>query len=642
MVELMQNLSASEIGRHYHELFKHIATCMVICQTDGIFLEVNQPFCKLTGYTRKELLQMSFKDITHPDNLSDYLKKLQSAFEGKIDNFKLQKRYLRKDQSILWANLTVSFIRDEKKVPVCFIGTIEDITEQKIAQDSIRISEEKFSKLFHSSPDAITLTRVSERIISDVNESACEITGYTRDELIGQTILSMKFWVNRSELVEYTRLISQNKRVNNYEARFRMKNGEIKTGLVSGEVIRLQDEYYVLGIIRDITNRKEAEAILAMERTLLRTLIDNIPSGIFVKDKEYKKIIVNPEHLREVRGHLKVMGLDPEMDLLNRTDFEVFPKELAEKFFVDDQKVISEGQSILNKVELGVNPDGKNNWFLVSKVPLYDKDGTITGMVGITTEITAQKEIEEELIKAKDKAEESDKLKSVFLANMSHEVRTPLNSILGFSGLLDSPNLTEEKRTHFISLIRNSGTRLIQLINDIIDISHIEAQQLAIDLQKRSLYDIVRRCFEIFQNSEVLKNKPEIDLRLNFPEELHSVVTVTDDIRIQQVLDNLIMNAIKYTEKGYVEVGAKIVEKSHKSYIEFYVKDTGSGIPEDKHHLVFERFRQVEEQSYHKGTGLGLSISKGIVQLLGGEIGFVSKPNKGTTFYFTIPNTLGK
>ena len=513
MVELLQNSFAGEIGKRFHEFFKHVATCMVICQTDGRFVEVNKPFCNLAGYSRKELLSMSFEEITHTDDISYVMKKFQSVLDGKSSSFKLEKRFIRKDRSIIWVHLTASLIRNEKKQPVCFVGTFEDITKHK-----------------------------------------------------------------------------------------------------------------------------QAESAMSMEKTLLRTLIDQIPSGIFVKDKDYKKIIVNTEHLREVRDHLKSLGRDENIDILNKTDFDVFPRELAEKFFNDDQKVIRDGQSIINKVEYGVNPDGTRTWFLVSKVPLYDREGKITGMVGVTSNITSQMEIEEELINAKEKAEESDRLKSIFLANMSHEVRTPLNAILGFSGLLDSPNLTEERRKRYVNLIRVSGSRLIQLINDIIDISHIEAQQLALDLQKRNIYDIVRRSYEIFQNSEVLKQKPEVSLYLKYPKECESIETVTDEIRLQQVLDNLIMNALKYTEKGFVEVGVSVKEKDRNNYIEFYVKDTGSGIPEDKQHVIFERFRQAEEHSYHKGTGLGLSISKGIVKLLGGEIWLVSKHKVGSTFYFTIPH----
>ena len=514
MVKLLQNSSVGEIGKRFRELFKHVASCMVICHTDGRFVEVNKPFCDLTGYSRKELLGMSFEDIVHSESFSTDSKKFSAMLKGKSGFIKMERRFVRKDYSIIWVHLTASLIRNKKMQPVCFVGAFEDITKHK-----------------------------------------------------------------------------------------------------------------------------QVESAMSMEKTLLRTLIDHIPSGIFVKDKDYKKIIVNTEHLREVKNHLKSLDLDDSIDILDKTDFEVFPRELAEKFFIDDQKVIRDGQSIINKVEYGVNPDGTRNWFLISKVPLYDKEGAISGMVGIMSEITSQIKIEEELIKAKEKAEESDRLKSVFLANMSHEVRTPLNAILGFSGLLDSPNLTEEKRSRYIKLIRISGSGLMQLINDIIDISHIESQQLALDCQSHNIFEIVKRSFEIFQNSEVLKQKPEISLILNYPEEYETIEAITDDIRLQQVLDNLIMNAIKYTEKGYIEVGIRIPEKEKECFIEFYVKDSGPGIPEDKQQMIFERFRQAEEHSYHKGTGLGLSISKGIVQLLGGEIWVISKPKQGAIFYFTIPYT---
>jgi signal transduction histidine kinase/CheY-like chemotaxis protein len=246
-------------------------------------------------------------------------------------------------------------------------------------------------------------------------------------------------------------------------------------------------------------------------------------------------------------------------------------------------------------------------------------------------------ESEEELIKAKVKAEESDKLKSIFLANMSHEIRTPMNAIIGFSTFLGEQNIDESEKAHYIEIIRSSSNRLLQIINDIIDLSKLEAKQLTINNSECSLSEIFINSTESFRKSELLLKKPGIELILKFPAAYKKIKFLSDCIRVQQVLDNLLTNAIKYTEQGEVETGCSIRSEDGKEVIEIYVKDTGLGISREMSNLVFERFRQVEEERFHEGAGLGLSISKGIVDLLGGKIWFVSEINAGSTFYFTIP-----
>jgi signal transduction histidine kinase/CheY-like chemotaxis protein len=247
------------------------------------------------------------------------------------------------------------------------------------------------------------------------------------------------------------------------------------------------------------------------------------------------------------------------------------------------------------------------------------------------------RESEEELIKAKVKAEESDRLKSIFLANMSHEIRTPMNAIMGFSTLLGEQGLEESEKAQYLEIIKSSGGRLLQLINDILDLSKLEAKQFTISNSECSLEEIMTSTVESFRKSDLLFLKPEIELSLNLPVTNKKIKFLSDCNRIKQVLDNLICNAIKYTEKGKIEAGYSIITEDSRQFIELYVKDTGIGISEELSNLVFERFRQVEEGRFHEGAGLGLSISKGIVNLLGGKIWFVSKINIGSTFYFTVP-----
>lgn len=236
----------------------------------------------------------------------------------------------------------------------------------------------------------------------------------------------------------------------------------------------------------------------------------------------------------------------------------------------------------------------------------------------------------------KEKAEESDKLKTSFLSNMSHEIRSPMTAILGFSALLEKTELSQEKKNRYISYINNSGSTLMQIINDIIDISKIEAQQLKLYLSEFNLRVILLEIKEVFEQ-QVAQGKKNVQLILNEDIPDKDFKIYTDPQRIKQIFFNLLGNALKFTSTGNIQFGFTIVN----DYIQFYVKDTGIGIPEDKKAIIFERFGQANDLFFKnaKGTGLGLAISKNLVEMMGGKIWVESDINIGTTFYFTIPYT---
>ncbi|MBN2664759.1 MAG: response regulator [Bacteroidales bacterium] len=236
----------------------------------------------------------------------------------------------------------------------------------------------------------------------------------------------------------------------------------------------------------------------------------------------------------------------------------------------------------------------------------------------------------EDLKKAKQKAEESDKLKSIFLANMSHEIRTPMNAIIGFTNLINNGAIEQEKQTRFLNIIDKSAKQLLKIIDDIIDISKIEANQLNISIAPFSPNELIKDVFLLFKNSKNIKK--DVKLKIEFPDNSENTIIKSDSLRIKQIFINLINNALKFTIFGKIEFGYKIIENE----IIFFVADTGIGIPKQKQEIIFERFRQVNEFSYHEGTGLGLAICKGIIDNLGGKIWINSEVNKGSTFYFSI------
>lgn len=264
-------------------------------------------------------------------------------------------------------------------------------------------------------------------------------------------------------------------------------------------------------------------------------------------------------------------------------------------------------------------------------IQLYGK----SHILSIFMDISERYRYENELRIAKEKAEESDKLKTIFLANMSHEVRTPLNAVIGFSDLLRDETLDSEKRNQYIDIITSNSRNLLELINDIINISKIEAGQLKISEDECDLNKVLGQMFRWLEKEKNDRNKNNLQLKLSVSLPDNNCLILTDEIRLRQVIINLLTNALKFTESGSIEFGYNISDRR----ILFFVKDSGIGISKPNLRVIFERFKQVHEGSARKygGTGLGLAISKAIVELMGGAITVESEPAKGSTFTFSVP-----
>jgi signal transduction histidine kinase len=238
---------------------------------------------------------------------------------------------------------------------------------------------------------------------------------------------------------------------------------------------------------------------------------------------------------------------------------------------------------------------------------------------------------------AKEKAEESDRLKSAFLANMSHEIRTPLNSIVGFSELLSEPDLDDEIRKSYVGMIQHGGEQLLRIIGDILDISKIESNQMKIVHTQVNLKEVMNGCFSKGQHFIENQHKSQIELRMNIPEQFENMIITTDSVRLNQIIDNLITNAVKNTDAGFIEfgiIGIEAVEACRN--LHFYAKDTGIGIKKENFEVVFQRFGRISNNRIQRGNGLGLCITKSLVEMLSGAIWLESEISKGSTFHFTI------
>jgi PAS domain S-box-containing protein len=376
----------------------------------------------------------------------------------------------------------------------------------------------------------------------------------------------------------------------------------------------------------EVNERQRAEEELSQERTMLRALIDNVPDFMYVKDAQSRFVVANASLARS-------MGSRRPDELLQRTDFDFYPKKLAEKYFEDEQEVIREKKPLFNREEESVDSDGNTIRLLTTKVPLIDKSGEVTGIAGVGRDITERHKVEREMQRAREAAEAASRAKSEFLANMSHEIRTPLNGVMGMTDLALETKLTEEQRG-YLETVKSSSDSLLTVINDILDFSKIEAGK--IDLEKADFH--LRDSLESMLKTVALRaDEKGLELLCEVAPDVPEIVS-GDATRLRQVVINLTGNAIKFTSQGEVTVKVQVQgSEGDERILQFTVADTGIGIPEEKRELIFAPFSQADTSTTRKygGTGLGLTISTRLVQMMGGKMWVESEVGKGSQFHFT-------
>lgn len=378
--------------------------------------------------------------------------------------------------------------------------------------------------------------------------------------------------------------------------------------------------------LRYALERRRLQRELERERYLLHALMDHLPDNIYFKD-------INSRFLRVSRELAQRFGLTDPQDAVSLSDADFFTAEHAVQAREDEIELMRTGEPILRKEEKETWPNGRVTWVTSSKLPLQDRHGRVVGTFGMSRDITHQKQVELELVQAKEAAETASRAKSTFLATMSHEIRTPLNAVIAVADLLQETPLTPEQR-EYLAMVQESGESLLTIIEDILDFSKIEAGRIDLDQVDFNLRD---RISDALRCLSLRADRKELKLAWHVPAEVPATLR-GDPGRLRQVIVNLVNNAIKFTDQG--EVVLEVWPEStspHGVLLHFAVRDTGIGIPPDKLTTVFEAFEQIDNSGArrYEGTGLGLAICWRLVELMGGRIWVESVLGRGSTFHFT-------
>ena len=612
-----------------------------------------------------------------------------------------------------------------------------EIAERKRAEESLHEAERRYRKLFEQSPDGVLIIDPQTAVPVAFNEAAhCQL-GYTRDEFA-------KLGVNAYEVIESgeeTRAhIKEALREgrSDFETRHRTKDGKIRDVFVTAQTIELSGGQMFYCIYRDITLRKQAEEALKASETKYKTLLENLPQKVFLKDRNSVYISCNESYSRD-------LGIEPE-EISGKADYDFYPKELAEKYRKDDKRILESGQP--EAIEEKYIEQGQDRWVHTVKTPVKDDAGNPYGVLGIFWDITERKRAEDvarrenaklsamisgmeegvvfadaadaivevndyfcrfvgktrtdivgkrledfhkghvrervmdlvarfrsspgsepvvlqrplggaevilrfqpiyrdgrydgvllnvinvtELVEARRQAEAASRAKSEFLANMSHEIRTPMNGVVGMTDLALDTELTPEQRD-YLNAVKSSADSMMSVINDILDFSKIEARKLDLDPVEFKLRDSLG---DTLGTLALRAHEKGLELAYHVLSDVPDLL-VGDARRLQQIVVNLVGNAIKFTEHGEVVARAETESSTEDEVtLHFTVTDTGVGIPPDKQRLIFEAFAQADGSATRQygGTGLGLTISSQLVEMMGGRIWVESAPGKGSTFHFT-------
>jgi PAS domain S-box-containing protein len=493
------------------------------------------------------------------------------------------------------------------------------------AEKELFESEDRYRVLIENQGEGVAIVDLEENFVF-VNRAAEEMFGVSAGKLVNRNISEFVTTDDFRKIASETSKRSNSEK-STYEINIKTADGISRTLLVTATPQFKDDGILTgtFGVFRDITDRKRLLEKITESEAYYRTLIDISPDGIITTDMEGTIIFCSNKTY-------DIFGLTYGSQVVGRSILE-FVHPDSHRIIMERISDVLNGQVTPETREFKLlKADGSVFWGELSSSPLPNPNNDSLSLMIICRDISGRKHAEEELIRSRDKAEESDRLKTAFLHNISHEIRTPMNAINGFSALLSEPDLDRESQQSFIDIITHNSNQLLSVVSDIIEISNIEAGLIKMNKKEIRLNATLSSIFESFQlkaDEKGLKFKYSCGL----PDDLAFIIT--DSEKLNQVLSNILGNAFKFTQEGTIDLHYEL----KNGFLEFTVADTGIGIAPELHSKIFERFYQVDNAMVrqYEGTGLGLSISKAYVEIMGGSIWTESVQGEGSVFCFTVP-----
>ncbi len=635
---LSVNRDISERKKHLEQLNQSEAKYKLIaentkdiiwtCTLDLKISYISPSIKTITGFTQEEILNANLSNILTPESFNKAMAKYRDVFELEKENqvpddfsISIELDQFCKDGSLIPTESVLSLIRDEKGTPVAIIGITRDISERKKTERAIKQSEEKFSKAFYTSPDAVSISRLQDGVYLEINTGFAELTGYRPEEIIGHSSLELSIWNNLEDRKRFIDELMLSGKVENFSSQFRLKNGIIKTGLMSAQLIELGGSTCILNIVRDVTKIKRAEE----EIYRLSRAIEHSPAAIIITDNKGVIEYVNPK-FSEITGYsaLEAVGKTPRILKSGKQSPELY-KNLWSTILAGNEW---RGE-MHNKKK-----NGELYWEYDSISSIKDEQGNIKSFLAIKEDISEQKRLLNDIIKAKEEAEEANKVKSSLLANMSHEFRTPLNGILGFAQLLKE-EIKDDANIEMVEKINSSGRRLMNTLNGVLTLTELENEDYLIQQNEIDLTFFCQQTKTLFESAASSKG---LKLSADLPDD--EIIVHTDENLLTKIVTNIIDNAFKYTHQGEVKIQlSKYNDSNFPNSVVIKIIDTGIGIKKEDQPIIFREFRQLSEgfRRDYEGLGIGLTLSKRMATLIGIDIAIESQVGIGSQFSIIIP-----
>ena len=598
----------------------------------------------ILGYTVDEALIKWTELLTdNPINLVG-LKITEKAIKTGEVQLPYQLELKHKSGRNIWVEVREAPLIEKGEV-TGIVGAITDITKRKLANIALKESEERYRKLFESANVGIGISTINGNIVA-ANDALTKMFKYSQNDLLNTNI--KKLYENLDDRETLLNAVKTKGGIRNFQIQMKSKKSVSLWVHISAQRFSDSNDDRILFVISDITKEKEAEIEIRKQESKFKKYIESSPLAIFIVNEKGEYIYANSA-VTKLIGYTnqEILKLSiPDIKIVSDTkDALNYFFELKEKGQVTGTEIkyrAKNGEAISVIIDAIRLDDKQYIAFCtdVSELKIVENELKQRNeeYLSLNSEmeeyISKLQDMNKELQKAKLRAEESDRLKSAFLANMSHELRTPLNGILGFSALMHKAGLPKETMLRYSQIIETSGKRLLNVVNDLFDISLIHSDQLKIEKDEFRINELLDE-IDTFYHTIKKDKLQSISLKLIKSSEIEINLT-NDKYRLHQIFKNLLDNAFKFTDKGQIEFGYQIKEK-HK--ITFFVKDSGIGISKEYQKMIFTSFKQVDDSITrdYEGAGLGLAICGGLLERMGGKIWVESEKTKGSQFYFDLP-----